>query len=127
VIAAIIILEKILKTSELIVNEYEISSCENKTLFILDPNEEFSPEMPLTLLDSINGFVYLDGIPFMHTNLSKGLFVLFMSYFAFGLDYERDVKNLMLCLEKWIMKWPFSKSDDPKEVLNIGQKLTYFV
>ena len=77
-------------------------------------------------MNSIEGYVYIDRLPFIHTNLAKGLFILFMSYFAFGFDYEKGIKNLMLCLEKFVMKWPFDKASDPPEIISIGSKLTYF-
>jgi len=118
-IAAITILQSILKTQEVIISEYEMNDYNNKTLFILSSNADYASETSPESMASIAGHVYLDGIPLMEAKLPKGLFVIFMSYFAFGLDYKQEVESLMLCIERMIMKWTFSKDNIPQKVLKI--------
>jgi hypothetical protein len=94
-----LILQKILKAPDIIINEYQINESENQTLLILNPKAEYSPDMPITLMNSIEGYVYIDRLPFIHTNLAKGLFILFESWAI----YRQPVYRHYRLIDKFIL------------------------
>jgi hypothetical protein len=114
----------ILKSPHIIVTKKEMKSSVVKTLFLVDKEYTFDKCTDYSMLSLITGQVFIDGIKLMDTDIARGLFVLFMSYYAFGLTYESEIKDLMLCIEKFIMKWPYSSSPrNSRAVRAISSKL----
>ncbi len=119
--AAIIILQLVVKSQQILILESQRKEDNIKTALVCNTD----PYDSAYLLDTLSGQIYFDGIPFFCTTIPKGLFFIFMAHFAFGLSYNKEICKLMLCIEKYIMEWNVHSILDNEDVSFIGDRLLY--
>jgi len=95
------------------------TNVKGKTVFAIASRK--SVESMLEMVDSIHGEVLLDGTVMMKTKITKGLYYVFMCYYAFSLKYAEDFVDVLMCIKRLFMKWSYSKFS--KKVKDIVQNL----
>jgi len=119
-VISILALQDICKSYSIItLNNARRPNVRGKNVFSIASRK--SVESMLEKVDSIYGEVLLEGTVMMKTKVAKGLYYVFMCYYAFSLKYEEDFADILICIERLIMKWSYSKL--PKKVKHITQKL----
>ena len=74
----------------------------------MNTNEDI--EDCLAAIESIECTIYVKGVQFFKTSITKALYYAFMSYYAFSLEYDKKFKDVWILIEKLFMKWNYSQS-----------------
>jgi hypothetical protein len=78
-----------------------------KTYFSLNSNLLIE-ELPKNV-NKFKGEVIIDGEVMMTTDVTKGLYFVFMSYYAFSLQYEKPFEDILVSIERLFLHWTYSE------------------
>lgn len=71
--------------------------------------------------DSDTGELMIESSALFDVNVCEGLFLVFLSYYCFNIQYEKERKNALIFIEHFFLKWSITELTD--EVKKIGNKL----
>ena len=91
----------------------------NETYFAITGRKTLLETLTSKNLDSINGWVVFEGKRCFKTGLITGYYYLFMCYFAFNVDYNPKYEEILVFIERFLMKWRITE-ELPEKLQNIA-------
>ncbi len=100
-------MQEILKCESMLKTKANHSTERKKTYFSLNSNLLIE-ELPKNV-NKFKGEVIIDGEVMMTTDVTKGLYFVFMSYYAFSLQYEKPFEDILVSIERLFLHWTYSE------------------